>query len=558
MARLVLAPNLQISAAEAIGPLPLVGEGRPPPAEWRPPPLSLQAPPGSSRDPATSLPDPFYRREATALALRGAGGEALAAWGVAVRALAAGLLRVEPLDLAEGQGAFGRALARMHPSRRRLCALHARLPGGERIVAISDEELLLWPAARLGPGDWAALNRELGALPPGRDPLALLADLRACLVAAHLFGPERPLWMSGLDAILGDRLASEGLVHLRQHSLAVGPIPLRLGKEAAAVYFPTASPGAGALLRRLAMARFGRDRQGDLLARDRAGQAQLRLRLPGGLDDEDRKRWGLGVVERLDSAPPDWSESVTLHAADGLFASAGPALYPPQGLDVAELWRLPFCFPDPLRVLVDALGEAGLPAAAARGASAVGYSPEALQQSLLRGWRLPQARELRASPGLGFVFGRAPQVQAYVEQPGAVMDLAPIGAALFAAFGGGLSARPDGLFRGSERLLFVENLRLRAEIEAMDPLDEATRSGLRSRQRAQVQRFCRAWSLHEAPAAAGEALVDLLRAAAWAFAAWVEPPFPNGPRAHRSLRWALGDPFGAIELPVDPSLEPRS
>jgi hypothetical protein len=363
--------------------------------------------------------------------------------------------------------------------------------------------------------------------------------------------------MSGLDALLGDRLPSEGLVQLRQHSLAVGPIPLRLGKEVAAVYLPTASPGAGALLRRLAMARFGRDRQGDLVARDRAGQAQLRLRLPGGLDDEDRKRWGLGVVERLDGAPPDWSEAVTLHAPDGLFAAAGPALFPPQGLDVAEIWRLPFCFPDPLRVLVDALGEAGLPAAAARGAAGVGYSPEALQQSLLRGWRLPQARELRANPGQGFVFGRAPQVQAYVEQPGAVMDLAPIGAALFLAFQGGLQARPDGLFRGSERVLFVDGTRLRAEPEALDPLDEATREELRGRRRGQLQRFCRAWSLHEAPAAAGEALLDLLRAAAWAFAAWVEPPFANGPKARRSLRWALGDPFGPIELPVDPSLEPR-
>ena len=363
MPAIPLLPHMDADPTRKPGFADFLDDGRPLPREWEVrdlPPL-LEA---GQRDPATAFPDPFFRKEALADAIRRGRGEYLNHWKFMVGALAAGLFRVQPVDLAT-YGAFGRCVTALHPERRMLSLVYAHLGNGWRLVGLTDPDVLLWPAARRTRQEWTELKGQARKLATERNPMDLLADLRGGMRRQRLWAPDRVLWMRALDLMLRGRAASEGLVHLQEHSRGVGPFLLSLPHDdklaLQPVYFPVMEPGWAGQVRQLATMRFSRDADGHLLGRDAKGIAQVRIRLPRGLNERERRLMGLGLVDRLTDHPPDWGDTVTLAHEDGLFQSLGSDLYPPQRLDPLRIRQQPWRHPDPIRVLVGAVGSAGLP-----------------------------------------------------------------------------------------------------------------------------------------------------------------------------------------------------
>jgi hypothetical protein len=562
MPRYLLIPNRESAPTDPPGIVPLMGRTQPPPPEWAPPELSPFPTADGGRDPSTSFPDPFYRKEAMASAIRRGSGEYLVLWRTAVRALAGGLLRLEPVDLSR-RGAFGRSLSRLRPERRFICLLYGKVHDTERLFALTDPDTLLWPAARRSAADWAAIERQVDSLPPDQDPIRLLADWRAALRQARSWEPSMAPWQRAMDLLLESAPGSPDLGWYREHARGEGPVGLSLPEDgrlrAAPCWFPVASPDWGRLVRRLATCSFGPDARGRLVARDRNGAEQLRLHLPVGLEGVERSHAGPGRLERCSGHPPAWGEAVSLAASDGLFRSAGAAVYPNRGLSVADIQRRPYLYCDPVRVLVGALGPAGLPPASLAEGAPASYGRSALQQALSRGLRLPEPAQVQERPGSGFVFvhdsGTAlVYLEGEVSWP--ILELSRLGQVLWHAFQRELRAeggpRPRLIFArsGEEVLALAPDGRMEVATAELDPLDEALRSRLSPRQ-ASLQRFARAWSLADRAPTGGSSLDRLLAAGAWAFVHHLtgRAPHANGPLSGEVLRWPIGG--DGLSLPLD-------
>ncbi|MCB9743519.1 MAG: hypothetical protein H6741_05790 [Alphaproteobacteria bacterium] len=530
-----------------------------PAREWQPPDLDPFHKADEGRDPATSFPDPFYRREATRLALQRADGPYHRLWGIATQALASGLLRVEMVDLANDRGALGRALLRLHPERRFLAHFYGEVKGQRLLFALGDPEILLWPAARRLPEQWSELERQVDAAET--HPRAVLADLAATLRAAGAWNPEAVLWQRAISLMLDGMAPTPGLSTYREHSRSVGPFPLRLTweghDEIVPVWWPVYERGWGQEILRLASMRLRVEGDAALAAQG-SQPARLRVHLPGGTDDAAIFK-GRGVVSRVGSEPLVPVTGVTLAEADGLFDVLGRTVYPDHALEVAEVRRWPMRHPDPVRVLVDALGAVGLPARALKGGVAgASYGQAAVLGALQGGRRLPSADELIRDGG-GFVLrnphGPDQLFLDHAERYG-VTELTELGWVLWEAFLGSVTVGSADV-KTDLRIGSTVQLRVRRdgrpEPLELPPLDAELKAEV-GRRLATLQRFARAWSLEGTTPVSGEAPAQLLAAAAAAWVRWATgaEPFPNGPPARDHLRWPLPGANEDTRLPVDP------
>lgn len=547
-----LIPHADSLANEPPGLQPLWRESGPGRA-WRPGELNPFPDPAKGRDPATSFPDPFYRREATRLAIAEAAGGYWRLWCVGLRALASGLLSVEVIDLSRQRGELGKALARLHPERRFLAHFFANVGGQRVLMALGDPELLLWPTARRSAEQWAELERQVDATE--HLPLAVLNEWRELMRQAEAWDDKAIPWMRGLSQLLGPTGPGGEARSYHEDARAVGPLPLLVrqdGKPAQVpVYVPVYERGWAAEVRLLASMALV-PVEGGLDGRQGSQPARLRLIIPGGSTDEAAIYQGLGLVRRLRTDRPESPQRVSLGDADGLFDLAGRALYPDQALEISAIQRHPWRYPDPVRVLVRALGAAGVPARSLRGPAPASLGQRAVMGALLRGGALPTPESILQDGG-GFVLripGAVPQL--YVDDPDrfGVAELRELGWVLWELFLG--EARPGP--EGTVTLGATVQLRVRRDgrPEAVDvpPLDEALRAETRDRL-ATLQRFARAWSLGKAAPHQGERPSELLRAAAHAWVRWCTgaDPFPNGPLSQRVESLTLNGE--SIRLPCD-------
>lgn len=525
------------------------GPGRP----WRPGELNPFPDPAKGRDPATSFPDPFYRREATRLAIAEAAGGYWRLWCVGVRAVASGLLSVEVIDLSRQRGELGKALAKLHPERRFLAHFFANIGGQKTLMALGDPELLLWPAARRTPEQWAELERQVDATE--RLPLAVLGEWRELMRQAETWDDKGILWMRGLSQLLGPTGPGGEARVYHEDSRATGPLPLRLrrdGKEAQVpVYVPVYERGWAAEVRLLASMAFT-PVEGGLDGRQGSQPARLRVVIPGGSTDEAAIYQGLGLVRRLRTDRPETPQRVSLGDADGLFDLAGRALYPDHGLEIAAIQRQSWLYPDPVRVLARALGAAGVPARALRGAPPASLGQRAVMGALLRGGSLPTPEAILRDGG-GFVLGSPGAVpQLYVDDPDrfGVAELRELGWVLWEVFLGEAKPGPEGTITIGSTVQLRVRRDGRPEAVDVPPLDEALRAEAQ-RRLATIQRFARAWSLTESASKQGAHAAELLRAAAHAWVRFVTgaAPFPNGPLSERAELLTLNGE--SLRLPCD-------
>ncbi|MCB9762455.1 MAG: hypothetical protein H6739_21840 [Alphaproteobacteria bacterium] len=532
-----------------------IWRGSGPTRAWQPGDLPPFVDPARGRDPATSFPDPFYRREATRLAIQRGQGEYLRLWTVGLKALVSGLLEVEVIDLLTQRGALGEALCRLHPERRFLPHFYGTVNGQRLIFALGDPDTLMWPAARRTAEQWRDLERQVDAA--DRHPLAVLADLAALLRQAEAWHPQEVVWIRGLAALVDGMAPSAGLRTYAHDTRAVGPLPLRVrrdGKnELRPVYFPVYEQGWSAEILRLATMRF-EAKDGAVFASQGTQPPRLRIGLPPGSSDAAAAYQSLGVVTRLraDRALPDGG--LTLSEADGLFDALGRVVYPDHALDVAEIRRAPFLHPDPVRVLVGALGPVGLPARALVGGAGASYGQAAVAAVLRDGGRLPGPDELMAQGG-GFVL-RSPYgpPQVYLDDPDryGISELCALGWVLWEAFLGSVQIGAEADLRMGSTVQLAVRRDGRPEALEVPNLDADLRADT-ARRLATLQRFARAWTLDQPVHNAGDRVNELLRASAAAWVRWAtgQAPFANGPASTRSLSWAPPGAAEPIRIPLD-------
>jgi hypothetical protein len=565
-----LVPTETKGEDSAPGPVEFFGKRFGPPKDnkWSVGELEVVLDPDRGRQPATSFPDPFFRREAMAAAIDTLKGPYLEHWNTLCQALAAGLLRVVPVDLLGSYGALGKCFVSLHGDRRFLSLLYASIDGRSRLVAVSDPEVLLWPAARGRKEEWAALKQQLQQATPERRPQELLADLRGLLRESKCWDPERIRWMRALDHLLGTRPPSADFGLYKEHARGVGPLALNLPQpadpkkqEQKPLYFPTMVPNWAGLVRKLASLSFTDESAQSLDGRDRNGLVQLRVSLPAGITEDEKRYGGLGVVERLTEHPPTWPKGVNLRGPEGLFRKAGSALYPSGALDPLAIRRLPVLHPDPVRVMVTALGAAGLPDQTldASAGKPVSYGGQAIARALQGGFSLPDPAAIRDGDGGGFVlYGDSGEAKVYVERgaPMRIHELRDIGWVLWSTFvrepvEAEQGQQPALLMDGTPALRQGSDGRIEARLEHLVELDEEEREQA-ARRVATLQRFAASWQLQAEPASTGRSIRELLAAAAFAWVQWVtgKAPFRNGPRAKEELEWTLRGQR-LIKLPND-------
>ncbi|MCC6645054.1 MAG: hypothetical protein IT374_05710, partial [Polyangiaceae bacterium] len=193
-------------------------DGKTIPAAWQPTPAEYEA---------VAFPTPFARAEATRLVLtqvEDAGDHPLwQQFRVMLLGVASGVLDLAPSDLASPAfDNFGRALLRVDEDARYFCRVLSTDPSVA--FGATYRSCLFWGHARRQSQEWDQVHHAV--VPREKEALQVLADWRQVLRDAGRWDGRSSAWQRGVDAVVGETQASEGLRTLHEDTELVGPVLL--------------------------------------------------------------------------------------------------------------------------------------------------------------------------------------------------------------------------------------------------------------------------------------------------------------------------------------------
>lgn len=277
-----------------------------------------------------------------------------------------GYLQLEVVDLTSF--AFGKVLADTD-SRYRYFGL---LRGSSRnreiqgsVFGGTSPATLFWPSPRPSEREWAALGECVSGV-DGRldEAYRLLADLRELLAKAKKWDASDKRWMSGLNRVIGDRAASHENVLYHLHSCSVGPVKIAMGDEMRPLYMPVYQERFSQDFLRAVTGTFKLEGDRVTLSDDR-NVAQFEITVPVIPTDGDLVLAGTGNLVPKQGQVRSYDESVRIRLNDddrgkGLFSYLQP-IHQTFRAKPDEIRERPFFYPDTLRLIVDRLGDAGIP-----------------------------------------------------------------------------------------------------------------------------------------------------------------------------------------------------
>ncbi len=497
-------------------------DGKTIPAAWQPTPAEY--------DPV-AFPTPFARAEATRLVLtqvEDAGPHPLwQQFRVMLLGVASGALELALSDLATpAYDNFGSALLRVDAEARYFCRVLSS--DGSTTFGATYRTCLFWGHARRQSQEWDQIHHAI--LPREKEALQVLADWRQALRDVGRWDGRVCGWQRGVDAVVGETPASEGLRTLHEDTRFVGPVLLELPSgdpteptSLELVHLPRHAPG------------FARAFQALCRLEPKLGAEGIELRAPSGAvvgaialppvgADTDALAVGLGglklpsVPAALAAAPEGGRRWVD--GPGGLLELLEPVRVAlskrghMSSPDAHVVKHLPF-YPDAIRLLAKTR---------ARVAGGETYSARADSLLLARGVGLPDAAAAEAAGGVTALVeagGRTARIVLLDSLDGVeILDLRALGAVLWAVYDGDARASDNGA-----NVLTVESGRpmmTQGPGPTLDPqpwvYDAVSQApGGSSRRLATLQRFVASYSIEAGRAGPLDGILDR---AARSFARW--------------------------------------
>ena len=321
-----------------------------------------------------AFPSPYGNAEAIALSIvLGEENYLPKHYKEAVLGLTLGMFDFHLVDLKNKSGDFGKALLKVEKTMPYLGVLKRKIKAENEpiIFAATHPRAFLWPHARSEEGnrksEWDSLEHVISSHENLNNALQLLAEFMKVFMSVDGEIEKKTPWIYGLKKLIPDEIkASSDLELLRNHCRFIGPFSLVVSKKKTInVYWPVYHENFTRDFMKSITGNYNEDKTiNSLRLENTRNETWATISLPEVGQDTFLLAGG-GIVSPAGNAPEWKIDTFHLHDAPdkkGFFSYIAP-LYGSCKfkLEADKVRQSPILYPDPIRILVDKLGEIGLP-----------------------------------------------------------------------------------------------------------------------------------------------------------------------------------------------------